>query len=74
MDRYADYTVGTSIMLGSYRQGNASIDGVEPIEWIIVKRKEPARWCCPKYALDAMKYSRFDTATWESSEIRALAE
>ena len=23
-----------------------------------------------KYALDAMKYSRFDTATWESSEIR----
>ena len=70
LDRYADYTVGTSIMLGSYRQGNASIDGVEPIEWIIVKREGTRARVLSKYALDAMKYSRFDTATWESSEIR----
>ena len=70
LDRYADYTVGTSIMLGSYRQGNASIDGVEPIEWIIVKREGTRAMVLSKYALDAMKYSRFDTATWESSEIR----
>ena len=70
LDRYADYTVGTSIMLGSYRQGNASTDGVEPIEWIIVKREGTRAMVLSKYALDAMKYSRFDTATWESSEIR----
>ena len=70
LDRYADYTVGTSIMLGSYRQGNASIDGVEPIEWIIVKRDGIHAMVLSKYVLNAMKYSRFDTATWESSEIR----
>lgn len=70
LDRYADYTVGTSITLGSYRQGNAPADGAEPIEWIIVKRDGIRAMVLSKYVLNAMKYSRFDTATWESSEIR----
>ena len=70
LDRYADYTVGTSITLGSYRQGNAPADGAEPIEWIIVKREGTRAMVLSKYVLNAMKYSRFDTATWESSEIR----
>ena len=70
---YSDrYSVGDSFFYGSYEQDNNSANGPEPIEWIVLGKKEDSVLVISKYALHCLPFNKaFKDITWENSTIRS---
>ena len=66
-------TVGGNYTYGSYEQDNNTANGKEPIEWIILdKRDDGSLVLLSKYALDAKPYNvDYTDVTWETCSLRA---
>jgi hypothetical protein len=64
--------VGDVLTFGTYEQDNNTANGKEPIEWIILdKREDGSLVLMSKYALDAKPYNTKDTdVTWETCTLR----
>ena len=64
--------VGSIFIFGTYEQDNDTTNGKEPIEWIILdKRDDGSLVLMSKYALDSKPYNTEDTGvTWETCTLR----
>ncbi len=64
--------VGAAYIFGSYEQDNNTANGKEPIEWIILdKREDGSLVLLSKYALDAEPYNtKYTDVTWETCTLR----
>lgn len=61
----------SSVWLGHYEQDNHVENGVEPIEWIVLKEEEGKALLLSKYVLDNQRFHETKTQTsWENSDIR----
>ena len=65
--------VGDIVIFGNYEQDNNTANGKEPIEWIILdKREDGSLVLLSKYALDAKPYNiEHSDVTWETCTLRA---
>ena len=62
--------VGESVFWGSYEQDNDLSDGTEPIEWLVLARKQDKLLLVSKYALDYTPFNDGDGFTsWDYSTI-----
>ena len=67
------YEAGDSVFLGSYEQDGDDSNGAEPIEWIVIDKKDDGSvMLLSRYALDRGVYKeRGVPTTWETSPLRA---
>jgi hypothetical protein len=63
--------VGDEVIFGTYEQDGKSTNGAEPIEWIVLARKDDRILVISKYVLDVQPFntSREDI-TWETCSLR----
>ncbi len=69
-----DISKGDVILFGSYEQDNNAENGKEPIEWIVLDKKDGKALLLSKYALDCKPYNgitRMTDVTWENCTLRA---
>ena len=73
----SDYNKNTSIdemetvKFGSYPQSDASGNTKDPIEWIVLERKDNKALLLSKYILDCKCYNNeFKEVTWETCDLR----
>lgn len=66
--------VGDTYVFGTYEQDNNKSNGKEPIEWIVLDKKDMSLLLISKYALDSYFYYVAETADagieWKNSSIR----
>lgn len=66
--------VGDTYVFGTYEQDNNKSNGKEPIEWIVLDKKDMSLLLISKYALDSYFYYVTETSNvgikWENSSIR----
>ena len=69
----ASCEIGSVYVFGAYEQDNNLTNGKEPIEWIIIgKRDDGGLVLMSKFALDATAYNTYRTdVTWETCTLRA---
>ena len=71
MERLAEAKVGSIVQFGKYEQDNVTNNGMEPVEWIVLEKKENALLVISKNGLDCKRYNETDACvTWESSSMR----
>lgn len=59
------------ITLGKYEQDNNTSNGAEPIEWIVLEKKDGKALVISRYILDQVPFVKgFGDADWEHSTIR----
>ena len=64
--------VGDIVFYGSYEQDNDTVNGKEPIEWIVVAKDGTKVLVISRFGLDCVRYhySRTEGITWGNSYIR----
>ena len=63
--------VGDYVVFGSYEQDNDRSNGEEPIEWLVLDKKESRLLVISRYALDCQSYnSAAGNTTWEKCSLR----
>ena len=63
--------VGDYITFGAYEQDNDLTNGKEPIEWLVLDKKESSLMVVSRYGLDCKPYhSKNGAITWEESDLR----
>ena len=64
--------VGDSVLFGSYEQdANPSMDTPDPIEWLVLEKREGAVLVISRYVLEMGQYDEeCRPVTWETSDIR----
>ena len=69
--KYMTAEIGDIIIFGSYEQDNDLGNEKEPIEWIVLDKRDNQALLLSKYALDCFYYyGKFSSVTWETSTIR----
>ena len=64
--------VGDSFILGAYEQDNDESNGKEPIEWIVLDKRESDLLLISRYAIDCQHYyTQQSGTTWRFSSLRA---
>ena len=64
--------VGDYITFGTYEQDNDTLNGKEPIEWLVLDKKDGKVFVISKYALDCKSYNdEYEAVTWETCALRA---
>ena len=64
-------TVGKTFKLGKYEQDNDASNGMEDIEWIVLKKNDGEALLQSKYCLDTLTFSTTQSnLTWENSNVR----
>ena len=67
-----DDHITTTFFFGSYEQDNDLTNGKEPIEWLVLAKKDGRMLLLSKYALDAQSYHMYhEDVTWETCTLRA---
>lgn len=70
-DDIASADVGDTVFFGNYEQNDDEDDGKEPIEWIVLAKKEDRILVISKYVLAAGKYhERSTSVTWKDCSLR----
>lgn len=64
-------SVGDYITFGTYEQDNRSVTNNEPIEWLVLDKKDNRLLVISKYGLDAKLYSPDGYAQWHKSYLRS---
>ena len=63
---------GDPFYFGRYDQDGRPVNGVEPIEWVVLERREDKVFLISKYVLAEMAMSaQFDQVGWEESDVRS---
>ncbi len=67
----ADTQVGDHVLFGSYEQDNDASNGAEPIEWLVLDKKDGRLLVISRYALDYRPYhEKSESITWENCSLR----
>ena len=67
-----DAKVGDAVEFGSYRQGAAEFGGAEPIEWLVLDKRDDKVLLVSRRALDCKTYNdEREGVTWETCSLRA---
>ena len=63
--------IGDTVIFGRYEQDNDASNGAEPVEWLVLDKKDGKMLLLSKYALDCKRYNeeRVDI-TWEACTLR----
>lgn len=62
---------GDIVIFGSYPQNSQTISEKEPIEWLVLDKKEDRILCVSKYLLDCRPYHEaLEEITWEKCTLR----
>ncbi len=70
-DELGSAEVGDIVIFGEYEQDNNTDNGKEPIEWIVLAKKEDRILVVSRYALDAKKFhDRLVSVTWPDCTLR----
>lgn len=70
-DQANDYTVGKTVIFGSYEQDNNLENGKEPISWIVLDTDGSKAMLISEYCLDARAYNtEFVRMTWAKCTLR----
>ena len=65
------HVVGNTVQLGRYEQDNDFSNGLEPIDWIVLRNDGTYVLLISKYALDCLPYNEdYTSATWETCTLR----
>lgn len=72
---YANAKVGDTIVLGSYEQDGNTINGAEPIEWIVLHVEDKRELVVSRYVLEPMAVNALgqgsrENVTWETCTMR----
>lgn len=60
-----------TIILGSYPQSSVVFQKKEPLEWIVLDKKEDRLFCVSKYLLDCKPYNeKLEKLTWKTCTLR----
>ena len=71
VDAFYALSAGDPFVFGSYEQDNNTSNGKEPIEWIVLKRKNNKILIISDKALDCQPYNTSNTdVTWENCSLR----
>ncbi len=62
--------VGDHVLFGSYEQDNDTSNGKEPIEWLVLDKKDGRILVISRYVLDYRHYHNIAGATWEKCSLR----
>ncbi len=62
------YAVGSVITMGSFEQDGESLNGKEPMEWLVLAQEGDRALLISRYALTTRA---FDGSTWEQSSLRS---
>lgn len=67
----AERKVYDSILFGCYEQDSNTLNGKEPIEWLIIDTDEDKQLLISKYAIESQPFgNEKGQETWESSQLR----
>ncbi len=67
----AEAEVGTSVVFGTYEQDNDLVNGKEPIQWLVLDKKDGRLLVISRYALDYLQFHNKRTnTTWETCDLR----
>jgi tetratricopeptide (TPR) repeat protein len=60
-----------TVFFGAYEQDNDTSNGAEPVEWIVLKKRENQLMLLSKYCLDAQPFDTTDAnyMVWQNSEL-----
>lgn len=65
------YEIGKTFYFGSYEQDNDTSNGKEPIEWIVLDKKDDTVFVVSKFILDCQPYHTEEIdMTWEQCSLR----
>lgn len=64
-------SIGDSVIFGAYEQDNNSVNGKEPIEWMVLDIKDDRALLVSKKALDSKSVNPTDNVSWEECMLRA---
>lgn len=68
---FLDIEIGDYITFGSYEQDNDLTNGSEPIEWLVLDKKDGKALIISQYGLDSKAYNTEHTdITWEICSLR----
>ena len=66
-----DARAGNIVIFGNYEQDNDLTNGKEPIEWIVLDKKDGKALLISKYGLDSKRYNtKWTSVTWENCTLR----
>ena len=69
---FSSVNVGDTITFGHYEQNNIRDDGKEPIEWLVLTKKDGKMLVISKYIIDIYPYHSSEIEiTWEDCALRA---
>ena len=70
-DDFESVAVGDYITFGNYEQDNDLDNGKEPIEWLVLDKRDDKILVISKYALDCQPYNTsYTNVTWETCTLR----
>ena len=71
MKRLVQAEVGSTVRFGKYEQDNNTLNGKEPVEWVVLEKNGSALLVISKNALEGKAYNNANAdTTWESSSLR----
>lgn len=71
VDTFRSLNVGDIFVFGSYEQDNDLSNGKEPIEWIVLDKKDNNILCISDKALECRQYDdTYSSVRWEKCELR----
>ena len=71
VDTFKELNVGDIFVFGSYEQDNDLSNGKEPIEWIVLDKKDNNILCISDKALECRQYNdTYSSVRWENCELR----
>ena len=66
-----DISIGSILAFGNYEQDADESNGKEPIEWVVLDKKDNHALLLSRYILDTHQYHNINTTiTWEKCELR----
>ena len=70
-EQAADYTIGSTVTLGTYEQDNVTDNGKEPVTWLVLDVQDGQALLLSQYCLDARAYNTdYVPMTWGECTLR----
>lgn len=67
----SEASVGSTVFFGNYEQDNNKENGKEPVEWLVLDKKDDTILIVSRYALDCQRYNKtYTSIQWESCSLR----
>ena len=70
VDTFRLLNVGDTFVFGTYEQDNDLSNGPEPIEWVVLDKKDNKILLISEKALDCRQYHKYTNAKWKDCSLR----